>query len=117
MCVQNKHEVDVTSQLDLQPYCSKADEASAQKPLYRLISTIHHYGQGIHVDGVPQKGDEAKGNKAKSDNGQTVGGHYTALCRTNDGKWFECNDSRVTKCNSVEGPSSLAYLLFFRRQG
>ena len=114
--MQNKHEVDVTSQLDLQPYCSKADEGSAQKPLYRLISTIHHYGQGIHVDGVAHKGDEAKGNKAKSDNGQTVGGHYTALCRGDDDQFYTLNDENVKRCKSVQGPSSSPYLLFFRRQ-
>ena len=109
VCVlQNEQLVDVvTSQLDLQPYCSTAAmKGSAQKPVYRLMSVINHHGKGIQLD-----------DKAENQDGQPAGGHYTALCRTNDGKWFECNDSRVTKCNSVEGPSSLAYLLFFRRQG
>lgn len=103
--LQNKHLVDdATSQLDLQPYCSPAalEGGVPQKPLYSLASIVTHEGEGIH-------------NESKAKNRQTVGGHYTALCRGNDAKWYQCNDSTVTECKSVQESSTLPYLLIFRR--
>ena len=47
--------------------------------------------------------------------GSTGGGHYTAICKNND-KWFDFNDSSVSKTNESSIINSAAYLLFYRRK-
>ena len=43
------------------------------------------------------------------------GGHYTAICK-NFGKWYNYNDSSVSKGSENDVVSSAAYVLFYRRQ-
>ena len=42
------------------------------------------------------------------------GGHYTAICK-NFGKWYNYNDSSVSKGSENDVVSSAAYVLFYRR--
>jgi ubiquitin C-terminal hydrolase len=50
--------------------------------------------------------------------GSLWGGHYTARCRSaTDGVWHEFNDEMVGRCAPVNGPSTTAYVLFYRRRG
>ena len=44
------------------------------------------------------------------------GGHYTAVCKNIDGKWYEYDDNSVGKANSRDICSPAAYVLFYRRQ-
>ena len=48
--------------------------------------------------------------------GSTGFGHYTAVCRNYDGKWYSYNDSSCSETNENEAQSSAAYVLFYRRQ-
>ena len=48
--------------------------------------------------------------------GGTGGGHYTAVCRNMDGKWYDYNDSSCSPDSSSNVVSSSAYVLFYRRQ-
>jgi hypothetical protein len=43
------------------------------------------------------------------------GGHYTAICK-NFGKWYNYNDSSVSRGSENHIVSSAAYVLFYRRQ-
>ena len=43
------------------------------------------------------------------------GGHYTAICK-NFGKWYNYNDSSVSRGSENDIVSSAAYVLFYRRQ-
>uniref|UniRef100_G3NMU6 Ubiquitin carboxyl-terminal hydrolase 2 n=1 Tax=Gasterosteus aculeatus TaxID=69293 RepID=G3NMU6_GASAC len=46
--------------------------------------------------------------------GTTMGGHYTAYCRSpSSGEWYTFNDSRVTPMSSSQVRSSDAYVLFY----
>ena len=47
--------------------------------------------------------------------GGTGGGHYTAVCRNMDGKWYDYNDSSCSPESSSSVVSSSAYVLFYRR--
>ena len=47
--------------------------------------------------------------------GGTGGGHYTAVCRNMDGKWYDYNDSSCSPDSSSNVVSSSAYVLFYRR--
>jgi ubiquitin C-terminal hydrolase len=50
--------------------------------------------------------------------GSASGGHYTAHCRSVDGrKWFLFNDSRVTLSDESALCSSSAYVLCFMQRG
>ena len=44
------------------------------------------------------------------------GGHYTAVCKNIDGKWYEYDDSSVGRASSKEICTPAAYVLFYRRQ-
>ena len=92
-CMQDTTQVElVADKLDLSPYCSTAAKKQAQKPVYNLTAVTNH-------------------------SGSMAGGHYTAQCKSAlDDKWYDCNDSSVREDRGVEGPSSSAYVLFFRRQ-
>ena len=48
--------------------------------------------------------------------GSTGFGHYTAVCKNYDGKWYSYNDSSCSETNENEAQSSAAYVLFYRRQ-
>lgn len=91
--VQDTTQVHVVAdKLDLSPYCSAAARKQAQPPLYRLAAVNNH-------------------------SGSMAGGHYTAQCRSVlDEKWYDCNDSSVREDKYVKGPSSSAYVLFYRQQ-
>ena len=47
--------------------------------------------------------------------GGTGGGHYTAICKNIDGKWYDYNDSSCSSSSSANVVSSSAYVLFYRR--
>ena len=87
--VQDCALVDVVAdQLDLSPYCS----AAAGQPLYKLAGVTNH-------------------------SGSMQRGHYKAQCRSPvDGGWHTCNDSLVLPSGTVDGLSSEAYMLLYRRQ-
>ena len=48
--------------------------------------------------------------------GGTGGGHYTAVCKNIDGKWYGYNDSSVSNSSGGSAVSSAAYVLFYRRK-
>ena len=48
--------------------------------------------------------------------GSTGGGHYTAICKNYDGKWYDYNDSSVSQSSPSNVISSAAYVLFYRRR-
>lgn len=45
--------------------------------------------------------------------GTLEGGHYTAYCKTNTGKWFKFDDHEVSEMSSSDIRTSAAYLLFY----
>lgn len=48
--------------------------------------------------------------------GSLYGGHYTAHCKNSlDNRWYEFNDSSVSKSGENELVCSSAYVLFYRR--
>lgn len=89
--VQDTTQLEVVAdKLNLSAYCSTAGKAPV--PVYRLTAVTNHYGS-------------------------LASGHYTAHCRSlSDDRWCNCDDKSVREENGVEGPSSSAYLLFYRRQ-
>ena len=48
--------------------------------------------------------------------GGTGGGHYTAVCKNYDGKWYDYNDSSCSLSSPESVVSSSAYVLFYRKQ-
>ena len=48
--------------------------------------------------------------------GSTGGGHYTAICKNYDGKWYNYDDSSVSSASPSDVVSSAAYVLFYRRK-
>ena len=48
--------------------------------------------------------------------GSTGFGHYTAVCRNYDGKWYSYDDSNCSETSETETQSSAAYVLFYRGQ-
>ena len=91
--LQDTTRVDVIAdKLDLSPYCSALARKQSRKPVYNLSAVTNH-------------------------SGSMAGGHYTAQCRSVlDDDWYDCNDSSVRPDKYVEGPSSSAYVLFYRQQ-
>ena len=91
--MQDTTAVDVVAdKLDLSPYCSTAAKKQLQKPVYSLIAVSNH-------------------------SGSMGGGHYTAQCKSVlTEKWYDCNDSNVREDAAASGPSSSAYVMFYRRQ-
>lgn len=49
--------------------------------------------------------------------GGTLGGHYYAYCKMEDGNWYNFNDSSVTPMKESEVVTSAAYVLFYRKRG
>ena len=48
--------------------------------------------------------------------GSRYGGHYTAICKNYDGKWYSYDDSECTLANEKDVCSKSAYVLFYRRK-
>ena len=48
--------------------------------------------------------------------GGTEGGHYTAICKNFDGKWYDYDDTKVSEVSPDKVVSPSAYVLFYRRQ-
>lgn len=49
--------------------------------------------------------------------GGTLGGHYYAYCKMEDGNWYNFNDSSVAPMKESEVVTSAAYVLFYRKRG
>jgi ubiquitin carboxyl-terminal hydrolase 4/11 len=88
---KNTAAVDVPARLNIAPHCNAEGLATAHASgLYELIAVSEH-------------------------SGSMGGGHYTATgCAVSDGQWYEFNDSRMRRVSCPEGPSSSAYVLFYR---
>ena len=48
--------------------------------------------------------------------GEMEGGHYTAVCKNIDEKWYNYNDDSCYPCDENNLISSQAYIIFFRRK-
>ena len=48
--------------------------------------------------------------------GSTGRGHYTAICKNYDGKWYNYDDSSVSSASPSDVVSSASYVLFYRRK-
>lgn len=49
--------------------------------------------------------------------GSLNGGHYTACCQNPiDRKWYEFNDSDVSRIDPSDAVDKAAYVLFYRRR-
>ena len=48
--------------------------------------------------------------------GGTGGGHYTAICKNIDGKWYDYNDSSCSNTSSKGVVNASAYVLFYRKK-
>ena len=49
--------------------------------------------------------------------GSLNGGHYTAYCQNPiDKKWYDCDDSDVSRMNGSNAVTKAAYVLFYRRR-
>ena len=78
------------TKLDMSAYAGKSTHASVKKASYSLYGISNH-------------------------SGYMGGGHYVAdTLNATDGKWYRCDDSRVSK-GSTPGVSSSAYVLFYVR--
>lgn len=75
--------------LDLSKYV-KSKDASEGSHVYELYAISNHYG-GLG------------------------GGHYSAYCKLNDGKWYHFDDSHVSPVNESDIKTSAAYVLFYQR--
>ncbi len=80
-----------TDGLDMRPYALTIKN-EAEPVLYDLIGVSNHFGS-------------------------LNGGHYTANCKNAvDGKWYNFNDSSVSKCSKSQAVSPAAYLLWYRKR-
>ena len=48
--------------------------------------------------------------------GSRYGGHYTAICKNYDGKWYSYDDSNCSEAEEKDVCSKNAYVLFYRRR-
>jgi ubiquitin carboxyl-terminal hydrolase 4/11/15 len=48
--------------------------------------------------------------------GEMEGGHYTAICKNIDEKWYYYDDETCSVCEENNIISSAAYIIFFRRK-
>ena len=91
---KNAAAVAVPQSLNIAPFCNPAGlRASDRSSVYELLAISEH-------------------------SGSLGGGHYTAVGRAvSDGHWYSFNDQCVSRLKQCpEGPSSEAYVLFYRRQ-
>jgi len=88
---KNKNPIEYPLEIDMSRFCSKS---WANQGKFQLIGLIIHKGNSLGE------------------------GHYVALSRRNDGKWYYCNDAQVTEIEEelVTRSQRLAYLLLYRRQ-
>ena len=91
--MQDEGKVDIgEGLLDVQPHCSEvvANQAECK---YSLCSVADQLGA-------------------------LRGGHYTATCQSPvTEKWLKISDTCVEEAEAPRGPSSEAYLLFYKRMG
>ena len=86
---KNEEEIDFPiNNLDMKNYIVGPDKDHSQ---YDLFAVSQHYGS-------------------------TMFGHYTAVCRNFDGKWYSYNDSSCSETSENNVVSSAAYVLFYRRK-
>jgi ubiquitin carboxyl-terminal hydrolase 4/11/15 len=85
---KNDELIDFPLELDMGKYISGPDKDYSK---YDLFAVSQHYGG-------------------------TGGGHYTAICKNYDGKWYNYNDSSVSLSSPNNVVSSAAYVLFYRRR-
>jgi ubiquitin carboxyl-terminal hydrolase 4/11/15 len=85
---KNGQLIDFPLELDMGKYISGPDKDYSK---YDLFAVSQHYGG-------------------------TGGGHYTAICKNYDGKWYNYNDSSVSLSSPGNVVSSAAYVLFYRRR-
>lgn len=88
---KNMAAVDVAEHLRIEAFCNAEGlEAAGVVGLYELVAVSEHCGS-------------------------MGGGHYTATGRAvSDGSWYSFNDSHVSRAACPTGPSSSAYVLFYR---
>ena len=48
--------------------------------------------------------------------GSLGGGHYTAICKNIDNKWYSYNDSSCSETSKNQAISDAAYVIFYRRK-
>lgn len=44
------------------------------------------------------------------------GGHYNAICKNIDGKWYNYDDSFVSNISALDINNRAAYILFYRKK-
>jgi len=77
--------------MDLSKYILKNSHKN-DKSLYDLYAVSNHFG-GLD------------------------GGHYTAFCKNPVlGKWYDCDDSSVSRINTGDLNTKAAYVLFYKRR-
>jgi len=84
--------IDFPETLDMRPYAPHSTHSSKDKALYQLYGISHH-------------------------SGSLYGGHY--ICEVynfSDKRWYNCNDSHVSRIASPSTSSSSAYVLFYVRK-
>ena len=88
---KNGAAVGVPARLDIAPFCNPAGlRAAGVSGVYELVAVSEH-------------------------SGSMGGGHYTAIGRAvSDGAWYCFNDSSVSRTSCPEGPTTSAYVLFYR---
>ena len=85
---KNDQLIDFPLELDMGKYICGPDKDFSK---YDLFAVSQHYGS-------------------------TGGGHYTAICKNYDGRWYNYNDSSVSLSSPGNVVSSAAYVLFYRRR-
>ena len=85
---KNDQLIDFPLELDMGKYICGPDKDYSK---YDLFAVSQHYGG-------------------------TGGGHYTAICKNYDGRWYNYNDSSVSLSSPGNVVSSSAYVLFYRRR-
>lgn len=70
-------------------YC--AEKEGQNKIKFDLVGVINHFGTG-------------------------QGGHYTAFCKDDRGKWFEYDDDEVREIDSQKVVTPASYLLIYQRK-
>jgi len=84
--IKINHHIDFPETITMNNYCINKN----QNYQYRLKGVSIHSG-GLH------------------------GGHYYAMCRSKNGKWYNCNDSSVSEVSLETVLSETPYCLFYER--
>jgi len=81
--------VKFPTELDMSRYAPYSEHSSVKRANYSLFGITHHAGS-------------------------LYGGHYISeVLNQADGKWYNCNDSHVSRISSPDNSSSSAYILFY----